>query len=232
MTEASMENLGESRITVWDRPIRLVHWSLVALLPALWWTAEQGEFTWHMALGVVTLAVLVFRLLWGFVGSSTARFDGFVRGPRAVASYLSRQGLRQSQPIIGHNPLGGWSVLAMLLLLICQVGLGLVAGDPDDHAVGPLNHLVSFTVADRASELHELLFNVVLALIVLHVAAVLGYLLIKRDNLIRPMVTGQKTYTSAVAQPAVARPLRALLCGAVATGLAWWLYAGAPLPLN
>lgn len=232
VTQANVQDQCANRITVWDRPIRLVHWALVALLPALWWTAEQGEFTWHIALGVVTLAVLVFRLLWGFVGSSTARFDGFVRGPRVVASYLRRHGWGQGEPGIGHNPLGGWSVLAMLLLLLCQVALGLVAGDPDDDAVGPLNHLVSFTVADRASQLHELLFNAVLALVVLHVAAVLGYLLIRGDNLIRPMVTGQKTFLRAVEQPAIARPIRALLCGAAAAGLAWWLYAGAPLSWN
>jgi len=86
VTEASVQNRCANRITVWDWSIRLVHWALVALLPSLWWTAEQGEFTWHMALGVVTLALLLFRVLWGFVGSSTARFDNFVRGPRTVAS--------------------------------------------------------------------------------------------------------------------------------------------------
>lgn len=227
MTDRELQNL-----TVWDRPIRLFHWTLVALLPALWWTAEEGAFTWHMALGAVALALLAFRIMWGFVGSSTARFSSFLRGPRAVAGYVRSQGREPGQPLIGHNPLGGWSVLAMLLLLLCQVALGLVAGDPDDDAVGPLNHLVSYTLANSATELHELVFNVIMAFVVLHVAVVLGHLLIKRDNLIRPMVTGYRTFVGEAAQPSAAPPIRALLCAAVAAGLAWWLHAGAPLPWN
>lgn len=217
-------------IMVWDQPVRLVHWALVLLLPLLWWTAEQGEFDWHFALGSLMLALLVFRIAWGFIGSDTARFGSFVRGPRAIVCHLTRRDRAAKPPIIGHNPLGGWSVLAMLLLLLCQVLLGLVAGDPDDHAVGPLNHLVSFTLSDQATELHELLFNAILALMALHIAAVLGYLLVKRENLISPMINGRKVFSSSVWQPDLAPPLRAMWCALVAAGLAGWLYAGAPLP--
>lgn len=222
--------MNRAGITVWDRPIRLVHWALVLLLPLLWWTAEQGAFAWHFALGSLMLALLVFRILWGFVGSETARFGSFVRGPRAIVDYFLLRDKAPKTPVMGHNPLGGWSVLAMLLLLLCQVLLGLVAGDPDDHAVGPLNHLVSFTLSDQATELHELLFYAIVALVALHIAAVLGYLLVKRDNLISPMINGRKVFPSSVWQPALAPPKRAVWCALVAAGLAGWLYAGAPLP--
>jgi cytochrome b len=230
VTDAITDDLTGNRITVWDWPVRLVHWVLVLLLPALWWTGEEGKFTWHMILGVSMLGLLVFRVLWGFVGSRTARFASFVRGPRTVAAYFTGEPRRQRKPVIGHNPLGGWSVLAMLALLICQVSLGLVAGDPDDSAVGPLNHLVSYTTANTATGLHELLFNIILALVGLHVAAVLVYLFIKADNLIMPMITGRKAYPVTVQQPPIASALRVLLCSMLAAGLASWLYAGAPLP--
>lgn len=229
-TSDANQPLTAIRITVWDWPVRAVHWLLVIMLPALWWTAEEGAFTWHIALGVTMLGLLVFRIAWGFVGSTTARFAHFVRGPRAVATYLKQgDGGR-----IGHNPLGGWSVLAMLALLLCQVTLGLFSGDPDDGAVGPLNHLVSFTTADNATEWHEALFNVIVALVALHVVAVLGYLLVKSDNLIAPMITGRKRVPASASanpqQPVIAPALRILLCAALAAGLALWFYAGAPLP--
>lgn len=204
MTESDAPGRSSTRITVWDRPVRLAHWALVLLLPLLWWTAESGAFAWHIALGSLTLAILIFRVLWGFAGSATARFRNFVRGPRTVAAYLATLRVRPTEAVIGHNPLGGWSVMAMLLLMLCQVALGLVAGDPDDNAVGPLNHLVSFTLADRSTQLHELLFNFVLGLVALHIVAVLAHLALKRDNLILPMITGRRVPSGDLRQPALA----------------------------
>ncbi len=224
-TEGNAES--RAQITVWDLPIRLFHWALVLLLPAMWWTAEQGAFDWHIALGIVTLALLIFRLVWGFGGSETARFGNFMRGPRAVAGYL--QGVGKGDPVIGHNPLGGWSVIAMLLLLLCQIALGLVAGDPDDDAVGPLNHLVSFSMSDTATELHEILFNVIIAFVALHVAAVVFHLVAKGDNLVRAMVTGRKSMRGNARQPAIAPRARLFWSTLVAAGLAVWIYCGAPM---
>src|SRR5687768_2369014 len=112
------------RIRLWDLPVRLVHWAFVLLLPALWWTAEEGEIEWHRRLAYMMLALLLFRLLWGFFGSATARFSQFVKGPAGILSYLrDRPGPR----VVGHNPLGGWSVLLLLGLLATQVALGLFA---------------------------------------------------------------------------------------------------------
>lgn len=229
-TEVNLESPHQRQITVWDRPIRLFHWALVVLLPSMWWTAEQGELDWHIALGMVTLALLIFRVLWGFTGSATARFGNFMRGPHAVVGYLRRKGT--SDPVIGHNPLGGWSVIAMLLLMLCQIALGLVAGDPDDAAVGPLNHLVSFTISDTATELHQLLFNVIMGIVGLHVGAVLFYLLVRGDNLVRPMVNGRKSVPDDVEHSALVPRTRLFWCMAAAAGAAGWLYYGAPLPWN
>ena len=115
------------RIRLWDLPLRLVHWSLVVLLPSLWWTWRSGETQLHEKLGYITLAFLLFRLLWGILGSSNARFLNFVKGPRAIAAYLRGS----STPNAGHNPLGALSVLAILGAMILEAGLGLFAQDVD-----------------------------------------------------------------------------------------------------
>jgi cytochrome b len=226
--EDQLQSGRSGSIAIWDLPIRLIHWSLVVLLPLMWWTAEENEFGWHMSLGIVMLGLLVFRVVWGFIGSSTARFSSFVRGPRSIAEYLRRS--RAATPIVGHNPLGGWSVLVLLLLLISQVALGLIAGDPDDDATGPLNHLVSFTLAAQATEAHEWLFNVIIVFVVLHIGAVLFYLLARGDNLFGPMITGRKVFPLDIAQPAQAPRLRTIGCILATALVAWWIYLGAPLP--
>ena len=173
-------------VRVWDLPVRLFHWSLVLLVPALWWTAGNDRLDLHILLGETMLGLVLFRLLWGVLGSSTARFAAFVRGPGAVLGYL-----RSGGRTLGHNPLGAWSVVAMLLALVVQIGLGLFAIEEDALYEGPLSHLVSYETARALADRHEMMFNVLLALIALHVLAILYYLLIKRDDLATPMVTGR-----------------------------------------
>ncbi len=171
-----------------------MHWSLVLLMAALWWTATHGQLDLHRTLGFVALWLILFRLIWGVFGSSTAQFRGFVRGPRAVFAYardLVRG--RTDGGVIGHNPLGGWSVAAMLTLLAAEVGLGLFAADTDEEIYpGPLSKYLSSDQADLASHWHRWLFNGLLALIALHVAAIVFYAVVKRDNLVGPMLTGAK----------------------------------------
>ena len=174
-------------VRVWDLPVRLFHWSLVLLVPALWWAAETDRMDLHILLGETMLGLLLFRLLWGVLGSSTARFARFVKGPGAVLRYL-----RGGQRAIGHNPLGGWSVVLMLLALSIQVGLGLFASDEDGLHFGPLSrHMPDLESAHALAERHETFFWVIVSLIALHVLAILWYLLVKRDNLVTPMVTGR-----------------------------------------
>jgi cytochrome b len=210
---------------VWDIPTRLFHWTLVALIALSWWSGKQERYELHLWSGVAVLTLILFRLFWGLVGSSTARFSNFVRGPRAVSAYLRGQWRG-----IGHSPLGALSVIGLLVLIAVQAGLGLVSSDEDGLLLGPLSGLISADASEAATELHEDLVNVLLAFIGLHVAAVLYYLIAKRRNLIGPMITGR-----AVLQPG-SEPMRpgkwwaALFCLAAAIAITRWIIAGAPMP--
>lgn len=212
-------------IRLWDWPVRLTHWSFVMLLPAMWWTGENGDLSRHILLGEVFLGLVVFRVLWGLVGSQTARFSAFLKGPRGVLSYI--RGIPgPKRP--GHNPIGGWSVVAMLALLAVQIGLGLIAQDIDALESGPLSHLVSYETSDAAREWHHLLFNGILVLVALHICAILFYLFVKRDNLVRPMVSGDKVVDDEIDQPRPGSAITAAACLVIAAGLAWWVALGAP----
>lgn len=219
------ESANTAPVKLWDLPIRLVHWSFVGLLPALWYTAENGHMELHLQLGMVTLILVLFRILWGLFGSSTARFVNFVRGPLAMARYVSG---KHDTPVVGHNPLGALSVVALLLLLGAQTVFGLFASDTDGLAYGPLNSLVGSEAAEKLTGLHHLGFNVILAVVVIHVVAVVFYLTIKRDNLIGPMITGRKRYAAPVPAPKLAAWWRAVLCLVIAWGIAGWVWSGAP----
>jgi cytochrome b len=215
-------------VKLWDLPVRLVHWSFVALLPALWWTAENGKIETHIQLGMVMLILVLFRILWGLFGSSTARFAHFVRGPIGVGRYMRGLFGRDGEPIVGHNPLGVLSVVALILLLGAQVVFGLFASDTDGLYYGPLNSLVGYDAAEKLTEWHELGFNVILAVVVLHVAAIAFYFAVKRDNLVGPMITGRKRYAAPVPAPQIAPWWRGVLCLVIAWAIAGWVWSGAP----
>lgn len=207
---------------IWDLPTRLFHWLLVALIALSWWSAEYHQDELHIWLGMAVLSLLIFRLLWGFVGGSTARFANFIRGPRAVFGYL-RGGWRG----IGHNPLGALSVVALLAMAGIQVVLGLFASDEDGLMQGPLAPLVSIDAADQAREWHEATFNVLLALIALHLAAI-AYYRWRGKNLLRPMITGKGAVEPGVEPLRPAKWWLALLCLVLAIGITRWIIAGAP----
>jgi cytochrome b len=200
----------------------LVHWLLAGLIAFSWWSVHNHHTDWHIWSGCAILTLLIFRLLWGVVGSSTARFANFVRGPKHVLRYL-----RGEWTGIGHTPLGALSVIALLLAVGVQVGLGLIAQDEDGIYAGPLSRLVSSDTSDTARDIHELWFNVILALIVLHVAAILFYRM-RGKPLTKAMITGRG------AVGAGAEPMRsgkwwvALICLAIGIGITRWVIAGAP----
>lgn len=180
-------------IPIWDLPVRLFHWSLVVLLVISWTTAEIGgnAMTYHLWSGYTILTLILFRLLWGFWGSTHARFNDFVRGPGAAIGY-ARALLQGETPLYpGHNPLGGWMVILLLLVLLVQVGTGLFAND-DIAIEGPLYPWVSKASSDFLTRIHKLNFDILLILISLHVLAILFYLVAKHENLIVPMLTGRK----------------------------------------
>jgi len=207
---------------VWDLPVRLVHWLLAALIAFSWWSVRNHHTDWHIWSGCAVLTLLIFRLLWGFVGSSTARFATFVRGPSAVRDYL-----RGRWRGIGHTPLGALSVLALFGVLVVQACLGLISEDEDGLYLGPLARLVSSDTSDKARDLHETWFNVVLGLIVLHVAAIILYRL-RGKHLTKAMLTGRTRLDPG------ARPMQpgkwwvALICLAFSIAIVRWVIAGAP----
>jgi cytochrome b len=207
---------------VWDLPVRLVHWLLAGLIPFSWWSVHNHHTDWHIWSGCAILTLLVFRLLWGFVGSSTARWSSFVRGPRAIADYL-----RGRWTGIGHNPLGALSVLAIFLALSVQVGLGLISEDEDGIYAGPLYRLVSSDTSDKVRDIHELWFNVILGLVMLHVAAIIFYRF-RGQHLTKPMITGRTTLGRGTQPMRPGKWWVALICLAVGIGITRWVIAGAP----
>jgi cytochrome b len=176
---------------VWDLPVRITHWLFVVCIAVSWWTAEQRLMSWHRYSGYTLLGLIIFRIYWGFAGSSTARFTSFVSGLSGVRRFLSLP--RETRvAITGHTPLGSWSVLVLLSAMLAQVALGLFVTDVDGLESGPLSHLVSFDTSRELAEAHETMFNVLLTLVALHVAAILFYLVYDRNNLTAAMLTGRK----------------------------------------
>jgi cytochrome b len=176
-----------TRVRVWDLPVRIVHWLIVATVVTSWWTAETGRMDWHQRSGFTLLGLVIFRLYWGFFGSSTARFSQFVRGPRSILNYV--RGRWAATP--GHNPLGALSVVALLVVLLTQVVLGLFAVDVDGIESGPLSMYVSFEAGRTAAGWHEDLFDILTWLIFLHLAAVLYAEFIKKQKLVPAMFHGK-----------------------------------------
>lgn len=217
----------EPDVRVWDLLLRLCHWSFTLLIPAMWWTAENSAWGWHRRLGLVLLGILVFRVLWGFVGPQTARFASFVKGPGAVIAYLRGQ-MADAATRIGHSPLAGWSTLALIGAMLLQVGMGLFSGDPYDGMTGPLNPLVGVMTADMLTDWHETFFNVVLGLICLHLAAIVFYASVKREDLVTPMVSGDRPPMQGVTGIGPVPWLRAGLAIMLAAGFAIWIAAGVP----
>jgi len=218
-------NSAGRQIAVWDLPTRLFHWLLVALFALSWWSGKNEKVDLHIWSGIAVLTLLVFRLLWGLFGSSTARFSSFVRGPAAVLAYL--RDIR-GWNAAGHNPLGALSVLVLLLGVAAQVGTGLFQTDEDGLVEGPLAHLVSLDTADSMRELHEVSFDVLLALVGLHVAAILFYKLVLGRSLLKPMITGRASLDPASAPMRPGKWWVAALCLAAAIAFSRWILAGAP----
>jgi cytochrome b len=218
MDRASQVPDASATIMVWDLPVRLFHWLLVALVALSATTGYLGgnAMRWHVWSGCAILGLLIFRLLWGFAGSTTARFAHFVRGPRAALAYARGLLSRAPSHTPGHNPLGGWMVLALLASAALQAGTGLFSND-DIATEGPLYGKVSKATSDAISAVHEANAVVLLVLIGLHVAAVLFYLWFKRENLLRPMITGVKRVPAQALPPQrFAGAPRALALAAVA----------------
>jgi cytochrome b len=219
---AQTQQDGSKAVPVWDIPVRLFHWTLVLLIAFSWLSGEMDWMAWHMYSGYAVLTLVLFRILWGFVGSTHARFGDFIYGPRALFGYIKTLPSRTAAKFAGHNPLGGLSVVLILLCVLAQAGTGLFAND-DIINEGPLFKYVSKELSDWLTSIHKYNFNVLLALIGLHIAAVLYYLIWKSENLVKPMFTGRK-HLPAGAAPALMRStgLAVVLLAVCAAGV-WFL---------
>ena len=226
MTSAATAD-GRERIAVWDAPVRLVHWGVVGLFAAMWWTGKTGHMDQHKLAGYALLALVTFRLVWGFTGSTTARFASFVRGPVTVARYAAALVTgRVKTFVVGHNPMGGWSVVALLALLALSLGTGLFAEDTDGLESGPLASRASYAVTSGAATWHGRLFDALLVLAALHLCAIVFYALVRRDDLVSPMVRGSRLAPAGTASMRPAGPWRLLVSAGAAVGLAVWTACG------
>ena len=206
---------------VWDAPIRLFHWAVVVLIIVSYVSIQLGWMRVHLVSGYTMLGALVFRLVWGFAGSETARFAAFLKNPITGLTHLTHILRREEDREIGHNAAGGWMVLLMLLLLVVQVATGLCANTDDDYMIdGPLAKYVGKQWSDRLSFVHSFNFNLILGVIALHILAVIAYAVFKGQDLVRPMVTGKKRLPGAMRAPRLASPLRAIVVGLVAAVIA------------
>lgn len=218
MTSTERDGGRTARVRVWDLPTRLFHWGLATALAGSWITNAQNEMTLHMYCGYAAATLVVWRVLWGLVGSETARFAQFVRGPAAIMRYV-QQGYHDR---LGHNPLGALSVLALLALVLVQATTGLFSND-DIFFDGPWAGVLTKDMSDAVTGYHVLNKNVLLALIALHIFTV-GYYRYRGEDLLSPMLTGDKVVEEPVREPRH-RPLwlaaLLLIVSAAAVGVAF-----------
>jgi cytochrome b len=180
-------------VRVWDGPTRLFHWLLVLLIVTSWRTGEAGGewLRYHFWSGYAILTLVLFRIVWGMVGGSHARFVNFVRGVPSALHHLRELVRPGPTSDVGHNAIGGWMIVILLAVLLLQTGTGLFADD-DIVTVGPLGDLVSGATRARLTTIHRYNFELIMVLAGVHIVAVLGYLVLKRQNLIGAMITGNK----------------------------------------
>jgi cytochrome b len=213
-------------VRVWDLPLRLFHWALAALVAFSVATAYAGGswMDWHMRSGYAVLALLAFRIAWGFAGTRHARFASFVKGPAALMAYARSLGSGAHPVSVGHNPLGALSVLALIAIVLAQVGTGLFAND-DILTEGPLAKLVSKAASDRATTIHYWNQWLLYALVAMHLLAVIVHRVRFRDDLVGPMIAGAKRLPARYAgEDAGPTPWgRALVVAALAAAFAWYV---------
>lgn len=206
---------------IWDLTLRLFHWSLAILIAMMWWTADQGNMELHRKLGLAVLALLVYRVYWGFAGPKTARFSSFPIRPSQILAYLPKLRSETYVPYPGHNPMASLSVIAILAILVFQVSTGLFAIDTDGLESGPLARFIDYDTGRDSAGLHELNFNIVLGLILLHLTAITYYALALATDLVSTMITGKRELKSADAGEdpnAKASPIR-VVPGLILAGL-------------
>lgn len=187
-----MSNSDTEEVKVWDLSTRIFHWGLVIAIVSCWITIENRWIIAHQFSGLTVFFLIFWRIIWGVVGSKTSRFVEFIRWPWKAVTYLMRSFNQHKDYHTGHNPAGGWMVVFLIVLLVAQSITGMLANN-DLGFSGPLSDLVTKDISDWATQLHGLIFNLVLVLVWFHLIAVFFYVLVKNQNLIKAMLTGRKS---------------------------------------
>jgi len=222
--EAALADTADLR--VWDVPVRVMHWLLAIGIGVCWWTGVENELEYHLYSGYAILWIVLMRLYWGLVGSSTARFINFVRGPKAILDYATTLHRRDTPHAHGHNALGAISIVVMLGLVLTVVILGLFAVDVDGLYSGPLSSYVTFKQGRHIAHLHYDWFNILLWMIGLHLAAVLFYFLYKRQNLIGPMISGKRRGEASEPQLKIVPFWRFVIGAVIVSAIVYAVYIG------
>lgn len=195
MTDAIASPFAPARVLAWDGPTRLFKWALVAAVVSAWVSNKYGggNVGWHVWNGYVVLVLVVFRVLWGLVGGSTARFSSFLRAPAAAVGYGLDLLRGRAGAYLGHNPLGGWMVPVLVGLPAVMGISGLFNADDDRMIIeGPLSAKLSDAAVHLAHRIHHQAFDLLLIAVALHVAAVAFHAIFKKERLVPAMVTGRK----------------------------------------
>jgi len=225
----------EEEHRIWDLPVRIFHWALVFAMSGAFVTNRLGVayFQYHVWFGYTVLVLISFRIVWGLVGTKHARFSSFLRGPRATLRYVANLLKGRDQHYAGHNPLGAWMVVVLLVGLGIQAIVGLFADD-EIFNTGPLNGYVSHALALRLTSVHSYLFYWIVAAVAVHILAVLAHTVFKEDNLIRAMMTGRKSAPVATIHDGIgsSRTWLALLVTIALSAALAWIIDGAPTPTD
>jgi cytochrome b len=212
------------KVKIWDKPTRAFHWLIVLLVGTSWAMAELGWMKIHMWSGLTILTLVIFRILWGFFGSTTARFSNFITHPRVAVNYVRAVLRSEKRQYAGHNPAGGWVALGLMLLLMAQASTGLFSHD-DINFKGPLAYMVDKGTSDLFSSLHHASFNLIIIGVAIHIAAVFFYMRVKGENLVLPMITGYKEEKQVPPGTRLhfVSSGYALLLLALSAALVWWI---------
>jgi cytochrome b len=182
---------AHEKVKVWDIGVRVFHWALVICIVGAFVTIKTNQTTLHSYFGYTILTLILFRLIWGFAGGTHARFTSFIAGPSRVIAYLKTTFKRDSEHAVGHNPIGGLSVIAMILAIGFQAASGLFIND-DITFEGPLFAWVGKELSDKLTGWHKLNEKIIMALVLVHLSAIIFHKLFKKESLVKPMFTGNK----------------------------------------
>ncbi len=213
-------------VKVWDLPVRIFHWLLVLLIVVMLVSAKLENFDVHITAGKIIVILLMTRIVWGFVGSSNARFSALVFKPRAYIHYIRNLPTRKPSHHLAHSPIGALAVIAILVTIAIQLMTGVFAADVNGLVEGPLAYYVTYEFSRFASEVHEANVEWLITLIILHIAANFFYYFYKRENLIKSMITGHRSVPEDSGQnvPRLASPWLGLLVVTVVAAIMTWLF--------